>query len=168
MDMDISPNFSKNLSKNLTKIYNLTFKGRALGLFLFSFTMFLLGTILKQYIGNTEPMIFSMGTSILLIAILIFTVGFLFFGYLTPVIMFAAGDYTRVLVLETGAIGHAAPLTLIVSSIIVGYSGIMLGDSLLRDMSGKGNFFDSLKISMVLLAIGLVIAVLGDFVFPIL
>ncbi len=157
---------SSKLSATLSKIYELTFKGRVLGVFLISFIMFLLGTILKQYIGDTEPIIFSTGTPILLVALLIFTVGFLFFGYLTPVIMFIAGDYTRVLVLETGGLGQAEPIILIISSLVVGYSGIMLGDSLLRDMSGKGNFFDSLKISMIILAIGLAIAAVGDFLLP--
>ncbi len=148
--------------ETIKQILNLTFKGRVLAIYLSSFVLFLIGALVKSYTGPEGFLAFPAGTPLIIIILVLFTAGFLFFGYLTPLIMFLIGHYTHYLIIETGSFLSPAPILLIISSFIVSYAGIMLGDTLLRDISGRGNFLEALKISLIILVIGIAIAGIGD------
>lgn len=141
-------------------------RGRTLGLFVFSFLAFLIGIFVRFYTEPTSMFIFPAGTSIIIVTASVFAAGFLFFGYLTPLLMFVSGHYTQELFMEAGTLTAPTPIALIISSFVVSYAGIMLGDALLRDMSGKGNFLGVLKASIILLIIGIGISGAGHFAAP--
>ncbi|MFW5902597.1 MAG: hypothetical protein ACOCTT_01780 [archaeon] len=148
------------------EIFRHLVRGRTLGLFLLSFLAFLIGIFVRFYTEPTGLFIFPSGTSILIVTVSIFAAGFLFFGYLTPLLMFVSGHYTQELFMEAGTLTALSPIALIISSFTVAYAGIMLGDALLRDMSGKGNFLGVLKASIILLIIGIGIAGAGHLASP--
>lgn len=137
-------------------------KMRPLSLLAFSLALFGLGVVIKDYSGLSGSLVFPQGTLMILIALSVFTVGFLFFGYLTPLMMFFAGVHLKTVSMEAG-LTAPKPLLLAFSVIMVGYSSIMLGDALLKDMVGRGNFLKVLGISAAFLILGMASAAVGDF-----
>jgi hypothetical protein len=103
------------------------------------------------------PTVFAEGSSITLIAVSVFAFSLLFFGYPSPFIMFLGGIFAgnRLGAAELDAFTVALSLACILAS----YSSVRLGDALLDDLIGKGNFKSALKISLILAGVFLAIAI---------
>ncbi len=142
---------------------------RTLGLLSITIISLIMGGALMIAYKDPSLLVFPNSVSLILMVSTVFTLGFLFFGYLTPLPMFFVGTHIGKLLTQEGrmitnlgAIPTEA-LILFPSSILVAYSSIILGDSLLKDMAGRGNFLEVLEISLTLLVIGIAIAASGTF-----
>lgn len=135
---------------------------RTLALLGATIVSFALGALSMVYFNDPSLLVFPKGTLGILIALVVFAVGFMFFGYLTPLPMFFVGTQTGELIINSSSIPLEA-LTLSLSALIVSYSGITLGNSLLKDMAGKGNFLKVVEASLILLIVGVAVAAVGDF-----
>lgn len=90
----------------------------------------------------------------------VFTFGFLFFGFTAPFVMLAAGGQQGALMKAAVDAQSVDPKLMLamVSTFIAAYAAIRLGDSLLDDLTGKGNFKDALQNGLILLGVALAIA----------
>lgn len=142
---------------------------RTLGLLSITVISLIVGGALMITYKDPSLLVFPEYVPLTLIVSTVFTFGFLFFGYLTPLPMFFVGAHLGNLLMKEGRIVTdlgAIPteaFILLCSSIMVAYSSIILGDSLLKDMAGRGNFLEVLEISIALLVIGIGVAVSGVF-----
>lgn len=141
---------------------------RTIGLLIVTIISFILGGALMIKYQYQSLLVFPNALPLVIITSTVFGFGFLFFGYLTPLPMFFVGSYISNLLMENGVLItdlNAIPtqaFVLFLSSLMVAYSSIVLGDSLLKDMAGRGNFLKVLEISISLLVVGIAIAVSGD------
>lgn len=136
---------------------------RSLFLFIIAVVSFLLGLLFTYTIGESSWIVFPEGTPIIVVSIIVFTAGFLFFGYLSPLIMFLTGSYAGHLYLFVGS-SLTEPVVISAASLLICYSSIRLGDSLLKDMAGRSNFRMVLRVSLALLVTGIVLSLIGDFI----
>lgn len=150
-----------NVNLDLSNLSALIDK-RSLFLFIISVVSFLLGLLVTYTLGEGSLIVFPKGTPLLIISLVVFTVSFLFFGYLSPMIMFLTGTYAGYLYLVAGS-ALTEPIILSSASLLICYSSIRLGDSLLKDMAGRSNFLTVLKVSLALLATGIALSFVGDF-----
>ncbi len=90
----------------------------------------------------------------------VFTFSFLFFGFAAPFVMLAAGWQQGALMKAAIDAQSVDPRLLLVmtSTFIAAYAAIRLGDALLDDLIGKGNFKDALANGLMLLGVALAIA----------
>lgn len=90
----------------------------------------------------------------------VFAFGLLFFGFAAPFAMLAAGGQQGALI--KAAIGasyvDAGLILSIAATFLAAYAAIKLGDALLDDITGKGNFRDALYGGLIFLGIALAIA----------
>ena len=107
-------------------------------------------------------MIFPAEVQILVLAIVTFAFGFMFFGYPSPAIMFFAGVHLGGTAKAAGAFGAYSILGAL-SCALIAFSSVKLGTALLEDLAEKGNFKKSLRISLIFLAIALAVAAVTDF-----
>lgn len=135
---------------------------RALGVLTITVVSFILGIAMMIYQSNSLLLVFPEGIMNLLIVSTVFTLGFLFFGYITPFPMFFVGTHIGELINKPSS-GSPEIAFLGVAAFLSAYSSIMLGEALLKDMTGRGNFLKVLKVSMVLLVLSLILAGAGDF-----
>lgn len=108
--------------------------------------------------------VFPLGLQLSFIVAGVFSFGFLFFGYLTPLIMFFSGYHFGFVSKFGGDAVSAFLVTGVLASILAAFASIRLGDALLDDMVGKGNFKDALLISMIVLLAAVMIAIVVDLV----
>jgi hypothetical protein len=118
------------------------------------------GIAASNFSQETLPSFFPDDSSVTLVALIVFTFSFLFFGYPSPLIMFLgglmAGNHLKALGIDPYI------LVLTSASILASYSSIQLGIALLDDMVGKGNFKQALKFSLITTALFLIISVIFD------
>jgi hypothetical protein len=121
-----------------------------------------LGGLAFTYFGGAQlGSIFPEGTGAFFVSLCVFSFGFLFFGFPTPVIMFFVGLHTGILAQATK--GFSASIAVMAfSSFLSAYVAIRMGDALLDDMTGRGNFKSALFISMMLIFIALAISGIVD------
>lgn len=123
---------------------------------------FLIGFIAINSVELPEfLLIFPFDTSVLMMTLIVFGFGFLFFGYTAPVVSFFAGVHLGWMY---GLAGLSIQITAsIISILLVSVSSIYMGTALLKDLIGKGNFKQSIKLSVITLVIALVISLIADF-----
>ena len=117
--------------------------------------------ILAAAMASYIPSLFPAGSYVTLVSMSVFAFSFLFFGYPAPLIMFLAGIFTGTHVKAAGIDTYAIILSMV--CVLAAYSSIRLGDALLDDMVGKGNFKRALKISVIMIVLFLIISVGIDF-----
>lgn len=122
---------------------------------------FLTGIILIAQTENPSLLMFPARTSAILISLIVFTLGLLFFSYLTPVIMFFVGSHVGNLIIGATQIPLQA-LTISISAIIVSYAAIVIGNTLIKDMDEGKAFLKPLGISIAILCVGVGIATVGE------
>ncbi|MBI4214951.1 hypothetical protein HY546_03060 [archaeon] len=98
------------------------------------------------------PSVFSIGAGLTIIVLSVFSLSFMFFGYLAPLMLFFAGGHAGVLSRALPSFNPAVA-ALIASTFLAAYSAIRLGDSLLEDLRGTGNVRNALMVSLVVIAI---------------
>lgn len=131
---------------------------RVLWLFVLSLIMLTIGLGGGYMIENASDLIiFPLGASVFLIVLAVFSFSFLFFGFPSPLIMLFLGIYTGWVFKSIPGSGLMAGV-LLVSSVLSSYSSISLGNAILDDMRGIGNFKKALKISLIILLVALVLA----------
>ena len=109
----------------------------------------------------SDLMVFPDGTGLIALTLIVFGFGFMFFGYTSPLITFLAGVFIG----GSYVNGTINNITVIVSSISVlmsAFSSIYMGTSLLEDMAEKGNFKETVKITMITLFIAVILAAVHD------
>lgn len=142
---------------------------RTLSLLSITVVSLIIGGALMIIYQDSSLMVFPESIPLFIIVSTVFTFGFLFFGYLTPLPMFFVGAHLGKLLMKDGNMISnfgAIPVEAFLlpfSSMLVAYSSIILGDALLKDMAGTGNFLKVLEISISLLVIGIGTAVSGTF-----
>lgn len=90
----------------------------------------------------------------------VFAFSMLFFGLTAPFVMLAAGGQQGALIkaaIESQAVDPRLMLA-ITATFVAAYAATKLGDALLEDLTGKGNFKDALSNGLLLLGIALAIA----------
>jgi len=131
-------------------------KSRLFVLLIASIVAFAFGVTATVMSQTSLPAFFPAGTPITVLSLVVFAFSFLFFGYPSPFIMFIAGMFTGNHVKAFGVDATAGILSLV--CIMAAYSSIRLGDALLDDMIGKGNFKQAVRISVIMIAIFLAIS----------
>lgn len=116
--------------------------------------------ILAAATASYIPSLFPVGSYVTLVSLSVFAFSFLFFGYPAPLIMFFAGIFAGIHVKIAGIDIYTIILSIV--CILSAYSSIRLGDALLDDMVGKGNFKRALKISLIMIALFLIISIAVD------
>jgi hypothetical protein len=134
-------------------------KGRIVVLFIAVVVAWLFG-IFEGYYTTEALSVFPADVPLTLLALSTFAFGFLFFGYPSPFIMFFIGVHTGDLF--TGVITTKL-IVISVAAFCASYAAIRLGDALLDDMLGTGNFNRAAKISMLCILAALAVSILGDF-----
>jgi hypothetical protein len=132
------------------------FNARLIILIIASVAALALGAMASVLSATALPMFFPADSYITVISVIIFTFGFLFFGYPAPFILFLAGLFIGNYAKTAGADMFAIMSS--IAFIMASYSSIRLGDALLDDMIGKGNFKQALKISIIMIILSLVIS----------
>ncbi len=135
---------------------------RTLALFALTVISFIAGAFAMVYYQSPQLLVYPTGMLDVLMVLMVFAAGFLFFGYLTPLPMLFTGAYAGRYIVNRSFTTLQA-FTLSVSAFFVAYASILLGDALLKDMVGKGNFLKILTASLILLGIGIGVALVGDF-----
>jgi len=148
--------------KNITSFH--VFRSRTIFLMIISIAVFVFGMGLMYSAGMPELMIFSPDTGLLMLTVAVFSFGFLFFGYLTPIIMFFIGAHVG-LVLKLEVMPSGFVIGAVACSILASYVSIRLGEALLADLRGKGNFRAAWQVSSIVLLVALVLAFSLDFTF---
>lgn len=114
------------------------------------------GAAASYYSAAPLPLFFPTDMQATFIAVIVFAFSFLFFGYPAPLIMFlggmTAGEHARLAGIDT----YASVLSIV--CLLAAYASIRLGDALLNDMTGKGNFKQAIKISLIIVIVFLAIA----------
>jgi len=113
--------------------------------------------ILAATVANYIPSLFPSDSYVTIISTSVFAFSFLFFGYPAPLIMFLAGIFAGIKVKAAGVDAYTIILSMV--CILAAYASIRLGDALLDDMVGKGNFKRALKISLIMIALFLLISI---------
>ena len=102
------------------------------------------------------------GTGALILAVITFGFGLLFFGYLPWVITFLSGAYF-------GTAFRLKELTYLqialagISILIMAFASSFLGDSLYKDLTSKGNFSQDLKKILIIIAVALILALISEY-----
>ena len=135
-------------------------KGRLPVLLLASIVAWIFGITAILMASSELPAFFAQNTPLSLLVITIFSFSFLFFGYPAPFIMFLGGMFAGVHIKTAGIDSFSAIVTIV--SLMAAYSSVRLGDALLDDMIGKGNFKQAVKISIILIIVALVISAAID------
>lgn len=138
------------------------FKLRTIYLLIASCALLGLGIFLTyaSTIVTLSPL--PLDTGLLLLTVITFSFGFLFFGYIAPVILFFVGMHIGCL-LRFSLESTPFIIGAIACSLLACYAAVRLGDALLDDMRGKGNFKAAWQITLIVLGIALVIAFSLDF-----
>ncbi len=132
-------------------------------IFIVAFVAFVVG--MGGVINGMFPesiLIFPLGTGKLILTVIVFAFGFMFFGYPSPLIMFFAGAHLGWLSKLAGKF-ESSILVVTLCCLLASYASIKLGNSLLEDLAEKGNFKRALWISALFLVIALVLAMVIDF-----
>jgi hypothetical protein len=110
-----------------------------------------------------DLLVFSSGTGLIALTLIVFGFSFMFFGYTSPLITFLAGACIGGKYVA-GTIDNATVAISSVSILASAFASIYIGTSLLADMAEKGNFTETVKITLIALAVAIVLAVVSDFV----
>jgi len=106
--------------------------------------------------------IFPVSISSLLLSAIVFSLSFLFFGFTTPLILFLTGVFLGWLLKMTGVLS-AFIIFSSLSVLFMGFASVKMGLALLSDLTEKGNFRESLKISSILILPAILISFITDF-----
>lgn len=107
--------------------------------------------------------VFPIDSTVFSIAVASFAFSLLFFGFSSPIVMFFIGAFvSSAFKMQSLPMLDIGLLTL--ASVFAAMAAIRLGDSLLEDMRGTGNFKDSMKITLILMALSLILSVGAEFV----
>ena len=107
--------------------------------------------------------VFPPSVSSLLLSVVVFSFSFLFFGFISPVVLFLAGVFLGWL-FKTSGVLSAFIIFSSLSVLFMSFASVKMGLALLSDLAEKGNFRESLKISSVLIAAALIISIVTDFI----
>jgi len=109
-----------------------------------------------MYNTSSAPLelFFTAETSLFIFTLAIIGMSFMFFGYGTPIMAFFAGLYAAL------QPDQLVALFATVITMVVGYSSIRMGVSLLHDLQGKKNFRETWKKTSFLLAIVIVFSLI--------
>jgi len=135
-------------------------KSRLTVLFIASIAAWIFGALVATLSESPLPTIFADGSPLTLVSLVMFTFSFFFFGYPSPFIMFLGGIFlgNRIRVMGIDAFSVVVSVVCIMAA----YASIRLGDALLDDMIGKGNFKRAMKVSLVLTVLFLAISIALD------
>ena len=108
-------------------------------LFIFCIVCWIIGLTANQFYGIELEFQLFPGIPVIdliVLTIIVFVFSILFFGYLTPILFIAIG-------LIQGAMFTKEPLSLlmILPIILAGYTGIILGNYLWKELLGEDNLF---------------------------
>ena len=134
--------------------------GRLTVLIIASIAAWMLGAASSMLADSPLPTVFPDGSYVTLVVISVFSFSFLFFGYPAPLVLFLGGIFAGNHLKLAG--GDVYTVLLSVVCIMAAYSSIRLGDALLDDMVGKGNFKRAAKISLILIAVALAVSLALD------
>ena len=137
-----------------------SFGGRLTILIVASMAAWILGITSSMLAEGPLPTVFPEGSYVTLIVLSVFSFSFLFFGYPAPLVLFLGGIFAGNHLKLAG--GDAYLVLLSVVCIMAAYSSIRLGDALLDDMIGKGNFKRAAKISLILIMVALAVSLALD------
>ncbi|GEM_PF-6489281 len=101
--------------------------------------------------------VFPLDSSVFAVTVAAFSFSLLFFGFSSPIVMFFVGSFVSVL-FKHAAAPSLSIAVLAIASVLASMAAIRLGDALLEDMRGTGNFRDSMKITLILMAVSLVLS----------
>lgn len=133
---------------------------RMLWLLALTIVAFVLSGIASFYLDLSQFVVFAPTTALIFISLTVFTISFLFFGFPAPFMMLLTGIYIGWLIKVPNMEARVGGL--IVSSLMACFASIKLGDALLDDITGKGNFRDSLKVTTVAIAVAVIVALSID------
>ena len=134
--------------------------GRLTVLIIASIAAWILGVASSMLADSPLPTVFPENSYVTLLVLSVFSFSFLFFGYPAPLVLFLGGIFAGNHLKLAG--GDAYIVMLSVVCIMAAYSSIRLGDALLDDMIGKGNFKRAAKISLILIAVSLAVSLALD------
>lgn len=137
------------------------FRGKMVLLLVFSVVAWLFGLFEGYYGTGANLLIFPSTLPISMIAISVFAFSFLFFGFLSPIMMFFVGVHTSTAYSGVQAISPKLILLTFVSFAAV-YASLRLGNALLDDMTGTGNFNSAARASMVTVLTAVIVAAIWD------
>jgi hypothetical protein len=107
--------------------------------------------------------VFPLEATVFAITVTAFSFSLLFFGFSSPIVMFFVGAFVSHL-FKTAAAPHMTIGILAIASLVAAMAAVRLGDSLLDDMRGKGNFKESLKVTLPMMGLSLVLSLAVDLV----
>lgn len=136
-------------------------KGKIVLILALSLIAWLLGLFEGYYNAGVDLLIFPPTLPLSIIAVSTFTFSFLFFGFLSPIIMFFVGVHAGRMFSEVQAISPKLVLLTFVSFAAV-YSSLRLGNALLEDMTGTGNFNSAARASLATILAAVIVAVIWD------
>ena len=127
-----------------------------------SITAFVIGFFLQSSMG-VDLQLMPPATGPVILAIITFGFGFIFFGHLPWIMTFIAGNYMG-LVFKLKEQTYLNISFTSLSILLMAFASISLGTALYADMTGKGNFSEKLRKNIIIIAIALVLAVIAQFV----
>ncbi|MEM0372649.1 MAG: hypothetical protein QXO69_02295 [archaeon] len=107
-------------------------------------------------------LVFPLNTTPLMMTLIVFTFGFLLFGYPSPVITLLSGLHSGWL--YSSGINVITVAAMSACTLMAAFSSAYMGTSLLEDLSERGNFKQSIKMSISVLAAAFIIALISDFI----
>ncbi len=125
-----------------------------------SVAAWILGATSSMLADSPLPTVFPDGSYATLIVLSVFSFSFLFFGYPAPLVLFLGGIFAGNHLKLAGWDAYTVILSVV--CIMAAYSSIRLGDALLDDMIGKGNFKRAAKISLILIMVALAVSLALD------
>jgi hypothetical protein len=132
-------------------------KSRIFVLMVASIIAWIFGILASLASSSPLPSLFPDNSYATLVSVSVFAFSFLFFGYPSPLIMFIGGIFVGARLKVVGLDAYSAALS--IACIIAAYASIRLGDALLDDMVGKGNFGRALKVSIIMAVLFLIISI---------
>lgn len=124
-------------------------------------------TFISGFVGMTVSelpeylLVFPLSTTTLMMTAVVFAFGFLLFGYPAPIITLLSGLHVGWLYTSNSPVITVAAMS--VCTLLATFSSTYMGTSLLEDLVERGNFKQSLKMSLIVLAVSLIIALFSDF-----
>ncbi len=107
--------------------------------------------------------VFPLSISSLVLTVVVFSLSFLFFGFLSPLVLFLTGVFLGWLFKASGVLS-AFIIFSSLSVLFMSFASVKMGLALLSDLAEKGNFRESLKISSVFITAALLISFVIDFI----
>ncbi len=131
--------------------------------YLSSLVLLFIGFFGMKYYGLPYSLlVFPANSTTLLITIIMFSFGLLFFGYGSPIVSFFAGIFYGWIYKVTG-IPSSFVIFGMLSAVIILIATVKMGLSLFEDLTEKGNFRESLKVSFISIASALIICIVTDY-----